>query len=192
MKKVCIFQYLFSIKKTGFFIFLSIGFIHLCFLDASWLSGISIFRYVQRTHIFRIHDIVKSLYIYMHFMSRIITVRSFFIVPQFLRINFNFDENSIESLFFFLFLFRAMEACESLEYLHRTRDMHIYLHARQMRSVTGKSFIGRHKYVPRTSYIFIYLYLVSITLKSMHAHFLSRSLHSRSIEPGAGVWNTPE
>lgn len=137
-----------------------------CFVTA---LDISIFRYVQRAHIFIIHNIVKSVHIYMHFTFRIITVRSFFIIPQFLRINFYFDENFIEPLFFFLFSFQAMEACESFEYLYRTRDMHIYLHVRQMRSVTGKSFIGRHKHVPRTSCIFTYLYLVSIMLKSARA-----------------------
>lgn len=86
--------------------------------------------------------------------------------PWFLWINV-FDKNFIEFFFFSLFSFQATRLLNLSKYLY-TRDMHIYLH-RQMRSVTSKSFIGRHKYVLHTSYIFAYLYLMSIMAKSARA-----------------------
>lgn len=114
-EKACIFRCMFSIKKKKrfIFIFLSIHFIHFCFLDASWLPAVFPFSDICNARIYLMHNIVKSVYIYMHLIFRIITIRSFFIVAQFLRIYFYFDENFIGSLFFFLFSFQAMEACES-------------------------------------------------------------------------------
>lgn len=182
-------MYVFYKKKTTIFFYISKYTFYpflfpWCFVTT---RGISIFRYVQRTHIFNAHNIVKSVHIYMHLIFRIITVRSiFFIVAQFLRINFDFDEKFHRIPFLPPVFIPSNGRPANLWNIYTVREICISICMRARCDLLPVKVLLDDINMSRALRIFspVSLYPVSITLLGVRARFLSRSLHSGSIEPG--------